>query len=536
MPWPTFTRKSKLVEKSTDKLKTAVVQTAESIHRPPESPDVAMKELFDAVQDQLVYPDSKTFADLVPRGKAKTLLSQYLLAKDADGFDIRQFVNEHFYEFKPRLGDIKSIMPTDDPRQHVRDLWPELTRRNRKNRGSLIALPYPYVVPGGRFDEQFYWDSYFIMLGLARDKHWDLVLGMMRNFTYMLRKFGYIPTANRTYFLSRSQPPFFALMVELLASHRGKTRTYAEFLPSLLTEYRFWMKGRRTISEEPSYTAYARVVYMDNGGVLNRYYDNKQSPRPESRREDVATALLHPHDSNRVYLNLRAGAESGWDFSSRWLGKSGELDGIETTNILPVDLNSLLYKLEMTIAEVYTLIRQPLLARRFRHAAERRAEMIDRYFWAPKKQFYFDYDNLSRRQTSVRSLAALYPLFVGVASDVQAAAVASDVQRSFLKTGGLVATTKTSAEQWDSPNGWAPLQYVAIEGLRRYGYDNLADEIRDRWIKTVEVVYAEKHKFVEKYNVELKLGGGGGEYQLQDGFGWTNGVYAHYKDQMEAEQ
>jgi alpha,alpha-trehalase len=163
---------------------------------------------------------------------------------------------------------------------HIAALWRHLERRNRRDRGSLIALPYAYIVPGGRFNEQFYWDSYFIMLGLAAENRWDMIEGMVKNYTYLMRKFGFIPTANRTYLLSRSQPPFFSHMVRLLVRHKGKL-VLVEYLPYLLTEYRFWMKGRTKLAKQ-EHRAFARVVQMKNGELLNRYYDNKMTPRPES--------------------------------------------------------------------------------------------------------------------------------------------------------------------------------------------------------------------------------------------------------------
>ena len=528
-----FRRKPKIVSKSTDKLKTAVVHTAGAITPVAKSPDEAMRELFDAVQSQYVYPDSKTFVDLIPRGRMATLVREYNLARQSPEFDINAFVEEHFYEFRPPTGSTYEPNAKTTAREHVRHLWPVLTRRNRKNRGSLIALPYEYIVPGGRFVEQFYWDTYFIMLGLAADNQWTMIHGMMRNYTYMMRKFGMIPTANRTYFLSRSQPPFFALMVKLLARHRGRTRTYAEFLPSLLAEYRFWMKGRRMVSEHPDYVAYARVVCTANGEIMNRYYDNKQTPRPESSREDLETAeLAKDKESDQVFLDLRAGAESGWDFSSRWFQQERDIQSIHTTDIIPVDLNCLLYQLETTIAEAYTLIKQPLLAKRFRAAAERRAALIRRYCWDEKEAFFVDYNFRKKRSTKRVTLAGVFPLFAKVATAEQAAAVAQRIERDFLKKGGLVTTLADNGQQWDSPNGWAPLQWVAIQGLREYGYHTLANTIRNRWLATNEAVFAAERKMVEKYDVASAGQGGGGEYPLQDGFGWTNGVYAALKDEQ----
>jgi alpha,alpha-trehalase len=315
-------------------------------------------------------------------------------------------------------------------------------------------------------------------------------------------------------------------MVKLLAKHQGRTRTYAEYLPLMIVEYRFWMKGHKITGEHIDLPAYARVVRMPNGVVLNRYFDNKTTPRPESRREDVETATLAlTENKDKIFLDLRAGAESGWDFSSRWFKEPGKIESIHTTDIVPVDLNCLLYVLESTIAEAYSLIRQPIFAKRFRDAAERRAETIRRYSWDIKNQFFCDYDFRAGASTGRLTLAGVFPLYAKIATNEQAAAVARKLEKEFLKDGGLISTLVDNGQQWDSPNGWAPLQWVAIQGLREYGYHELANKIRDQWLATNEKVFESRRKMIEKYDVVSpgKMGGGG-EYPLQDGFGWTNGV------------
>lgn len=514
--------------------KTAIVSTAGQLVSPGGSPEDIYGELFHHVQSSRVYEDGKKFVDMIPKRRARQLRREYKIARKDPDFNIEEFINRHFYEFDPRNGEL-GYVPTKrtTSRQHVTYLWSELRRRNRKNRGSLFALPREYVVPGGRFSEQFYWDTYFIMLGLAADGEWRTISGMMKNYTYMIRKFGFIPTANRTYFLSRSQPPFFSHMVELLAQHRGRTRTYAEFLPSMLAEHRFWMKGRRSLRETPDNRAYARVVKMPNGTLLNRYYDNKTTPRPESQLEDLMTAeQATTLDKDKIFLDLRAGAESGWDFSSRWFRDPQDIQTIHTTDIVPVDLNCLLYHHETMIAESYALLKQPTLAGRYRRAAEKRADAIRQFCWDEKTRFYYDYNFRTGESTGRLTLAGVFPLYAKVATAEQAAAVAERLEKEFLGEGGLVTTLEVTDQQWDSPNGWAPLQWIAIQGLRDYGYRELSDKIRDAWLKSCEQVYASDRKMIEKYNV-IKPGepGGGGEYVLQDGFGWTNGVYAVLKDE-----
>lgn len=531
-----FNRKpKKLVEDSSDKVKTALVATAGTLMRPGKSPDETYGQFFNDVQKARVYQDGKTFVDLVPRKRIRELKKAYMLAKQDPTFNLEEFVERHFYEYTPPKHHSPYVPAKHTTaREHVTNLWGELKRRNRKDRGTLFAIPNEYIVPGGRFSEQFYWDSYFIMLGLAADGEWTMIRKMLGNYTYMLRKFGMIPTGNRTYFLSRSQPPFFAAMVKLLARHRGRTRTYAEYLPAMLAEYRFWMKGQKLAGKTPDRRAHSRVVRMPNGVTLNRYYDNKTTPRPEMQYDDIEIAeMSSSHDRDKIFLDLRAAAESGWDFSSRWFHDSSDIESIHTTDIVPVDLNCLLYQLENTIADAYTLLMQPLIAKRYRIAAEKRAATILKYCWDPKTGFFMDYNFITGRRTGRLTLAGLFPMYVKIATSEQAAACTRIVRERFMCEGGLVTTLVSNGQQWDSPNGWAPLQWIAVQALREYGEYGLATEVRDKWLATTEKVFKETRMMVEKYNVVTSTPGGGGEYKLQDGFGWTNGVYAALKDDQQ---
>jgi len=511
---------------------STLVKTTGLVLRTRKSPDELLGDLFNDVQVQQIYPDGKTFVDLVPRKRVKSIQEEYKILKKDPNFDLREFVDRHFYDLATTIHkkDVLVVNPDTSIDAHITQLWSHLERRNRRDRGSLIALPHKYVVPGGRFNEQFYWDSYFIMLGLAADGEWNKIEDMLKNFAYMIRKYGYIPTANRTYLLSRSQPPFFVMMVKLLADHKGK-RVLREYLPYLLAEHRFWMRGRSKVVETEHF-AFRRVAQMPDRTLLNRYYDNKVTPRPESLREDKETAEGARHKaSDRVFLHLRAAAESGWDFSSRWFEDPQDIRTIHTADIIPIDLNSLLYILEKTISEAYSSLMNPLLVRRFKKLAATRKQSINDHLWSEGSQFYMDYNFHKKHHMSVMSLAAVFPLYAGIANDDQAAAVAEKLRIEFLQPGGLVTTLNTTGQQWDGPNGWAPLQWVAIEGLRSYGHDELANEITKRWIALNEKVFADSHRLVEKYNVADTSGlGGGGEYLLQDGFGWTNGVYKALKN------
>jgi alpha,alpha-trehalase len=387
-------------------------------------------------------------------------------------------------------------------------------------------------VPGGRFQEQFYWDSYFTMLGLEASGRHDLTDGMMANFTYMFRKFGFILTGNRTYFTTRSQPPYYLEMAKLVAERKGNKFLLAQ-LPYLIQEQTFWTKNtsRLMIMRRKRYK---REVRMPDGTILNRYWDAKDTPRPESYREDVETAEKSDRPAKQVYRDLRAGAESGWDYSSRWFANPQDISTIRTTELVPIDLNCMIYELELAIARIYRKLYQPFLARHYERRAAKRRKAINTYLWDDEAGYYFDYHAPTGKTTPVYSIAGAYALFCGVATEEQAERVAEVIRRSFLQPGGVVTTLTTTKEQWDAPNGWAPMEWITIVGLRRYGFDELADTVKNRWLATNLNVFQAEHKFVEKYNVANPTeGGGGGEYELQYGFGWTNGVFMALRHDLD---
>jgi alpha,alpha-trehalase len=358
------------------------------------------------------------------------------------------------------------------------------------------------------------------MLGLARQGRQDLVESMLTDFGSLIDRYGHIPNGTRTYYLSRSQPPFFALMLDL--STETATTVRSRRLVQLRKEYDWWMAGADGL--KPGHSS-ARVVRMADGALLNRYWDAKDVPRDESWREDVATAReANRRPAGEVYRDLRAAAESGWDFSSRWLGDGRTLTTIRTTRIVPVDLNALLYAVESRIADGCAAVADDACTVRFRKAAADRKEAVSRWLWVKGEGRFADFVLDANAITPTLSAATLYPLFTGLADAAQADAVADMVKARLVAPGGLRTTNSTTGQQWDGPNGWAPLQWIAVSGLERYGHSDLARGIAGAFLCTVERTYAETGKLLEKYDVEERRPGGGGEYPLQDGFGWTNGV------------
>lgn len=469
-----------------------------------------------------ILPDGKTFPDCLPRFPLETIRERYEQAKSTPGFELAEFVPAHF-DLPAESGADFTSDPGKSIAAHVHALWPVLTREPDKAQSSLIPLPYPYIVPGGRFREIYYWDSYFTMLGLQVSERWDMIENMVNNFAYLLDTIGHIPNGNRTYYVGRSQPPFFALMVQLLSTKNGPD-TLRRYLPHLEKEYAFWMQGADRLS--PDNPAAHRAVRLPDGAILHRYWDEHNTPRPESYREDVETAHVAGQDAATVYRHLRAAAESGWDFSSRWFKDGQSLATIRTTEIIPVDLNCLLYFLEKTLSEAQQVAGNANAADRYKQVAENRRLALNRYCWDEASGFYFDFDFKTGSTTGHHTLAAVFPLFFQVATASQAEKVAAIIERRFLQTGGLTTTLVFSGQQWDAPNGWAPLQWIAFKGLYQYGLTALANEIKSRWLRANRVIYQKTGKMTEKYNVyEQDLEAGGGEYPLQDGFGWTNGVY-----------
>lgn len=483
--------------------------------------DIAsLPELFNEVQMKEVFADGKTFTDCVPKFSLQEIEQNYLIEKAQNGFNLKAFVLANFEPPKVYVPSYQSNTQKT-AQEHIEELWDVLLRKPDTEKSSLVPLPYPYIVPGGRFGEIYYWDSYFTMLGLQVSGRVDIIQNMVDNFAFLIKQIGYIPNGNRTYFIGRSQPPFFSLMVNLLATEKGD-EVLLTYLPQLQKEYDFWMLGETELSSENS--AINRVVQLADGSILNRYWDFNETPRPESHREDVELAQHTKTSASTLYRHLRAAAESGWDFSSRWFTDPQRFESIHTTDIIPVDLNCLLYHLEQTLAKAYQLDNN-MLSVSFEQKAQKRKEAILHYCWSASQQFFVDYDFVAQQQTSALSLAAAYPLFFNIANNTQAAAVAEILENKFLKIGGLITTTETTGQQWDAPNGWAPLHWMSYQGLVNYQFDDLANEIKKRWINVNLKVYEKTGKMTEKYDVcNENLEASGGEYPNQEGFGWTNGV------------
>ena len=382
----------------------------------------------------------------------------------------------------------------DSSLEYIERQWRELRRFEPEDKGTLIGLPYPYIVPSSRassgftFDEMYYWDSYIIAQGLLRGKHKKLATGMLENLMYMGRKFDIIPNGSRLYYTSRSQPPILTSYILDIYKYKNDLVWLQQSMATAEYEYNtVWMADK-----QPNW----RNVFHG----LSRYYDI-----------NVIDGL--------------AEAEAGWDTTIRFSD--------HCLSYIPIDLNSLLYKYEKDFAHAANLFGDTAKAENWERKAEERAASVNNFLWNEEKGFYFDYNFHTSEQGSVWSLAGYYPLWSGMASSEQAARMVDNLDK-FMHAGGLSTTpsgprkldTNGKAHQWAYPNGWAPLHWLIIRGLERYGYNEQAAEIAQLWLATNLHYFLEHGVFREAYNVvDMEKTPEAGLYPPQLGFGWTNGVF-----------
>ncbi|NNG43232.1 alpha,alpha-trehalase [Pseudoalteromonas sp. NEC-BIFX-2020_002] len=487
-------------------------------------------QLFLDVQLSGLFADSKTFADAKAKKTWQYACQCYEKLGPLQDKALYAFVIDNFIFESVELPDAK--INTASVSDYITDLWPYLSREaDKPQSSSLLPLTHSYTVPGGRFQEIYYWDSYFTSLGLEDIGDIASIEAMIFNFIDLQKRNGCIPNGNRAYYSSRSQPPVLALMVDLVwqAKHRDNMNTQwlSQCVVALEQEYAFWMQGSEQLSDKVP--AHKRVVRMANDALLNRYWDDEATPRPESLREDLHDASLLPESERADYFrNIRAACESGWDFSRRWLADTN-LTSIQTTDIIPVDLNSLLYNLENQLAVYFGELNNSQKQVYFNHKATQRKKAINTYLWDPSHYFFVDYNIRQKQYSPILSLAAVVPLFVKCADEEQAHCVKQILMQDFLKPGGLVTTLCDTSQQWDSPNGWAPLQWFAVQGFKHYDFEKEATSVMHNWLGMIEMRFSADSCLLEKYNVcEPDNRAGGGEYSVQQGFGWTNGVTSRF--------
>ncbi len=400
-------------------------------------------------------------------------------------------------------------------------------QRRLEAQPGIVYLPRPYLVPGGIFREMYGWDSYFQARGALLDGRLSIARDVVDNFVYQVRHYGRIANTNRSHHLSRTQPPLLSALARLVFSELERSGD-AEAVP--------FLRRATLAAEESLHDVWGRAPRSTSTG-LARYHDDADGPCPEVEAMDPDFYVRHPR-TLEYWRHDRALRESGWDLTHRF--------GEEAHLHLPVCLNALLYRTERDLAAMWRRLEGAgsSRARRFEALAQVRRRRVDRMLWSPSEGLYFDWSLRRHAQSPYESLATFYPLWVGMASGEQAARVAENVER-FLAAGGLATTSRASRKQaprerfqWDWPIGWAPLQIIAVEGLRRYGHHRLADTIAYRWLWMVLRVAGDGNGVIkEKYDVTARTphvriaeyanqGNDRGKYLDEApatvGFGWTN--------------
>ena len=396
----------------------------------------------------------------------------------------------------------------------------------------LLYLPHPYVVPGGRFNEMYGWDSYFILVGLLRDGELALAKGMTDNFLYEVEHYGKVLNANRSYYLTRSQPPFLTEMVLAVYRKTGDKAWLKAAVPALEKYHEFWTTGD----------------HLSGAAGLSRYFDAGEGPAPEvlsgerdekgrthydrvkdflkthplpgydlTRQYDAKTDELTPF----FYKNDRSMRESGFDPSDRF----GPFNS-EVIDISPVCLNSLLYRFEAELGEIHALLGDAAKAEAWRRRAAARAKAINALMWDEKDGLYYDYDHAAKKRRHYPFATTFYPLWAGVANARQAARVRGNLTR-FERAGGLMTSERATGKQWDAPFGWAPMQMIAVAGLRRYGFSADADRVSVEFLSMILKDFLEHRVVLEKYDVvarrsSVAAGLKFGYTSNEIGFGWTN--------------
>ncbi|XP_047449604.1 trehalase [Mugil cephalus] len=476
----------------------------------------------------------------VPRDKLQEFLDSYF---EEPGTEFATWTPPDWHEGPKFLGAIADHKLRDWAGK-IHDLWKSLGRkiridvRDHPELYSQIYTPHPVVVPGGRFRELYYWDSYWVINGLLLSEMRCTAHGMIQNFLYLVNRYGFIPNGGRIYYERRSQPPFLTLMVESYYKATGDKEFLREALPILEKEYEFWMRNRSV-----------SVRAHGSEHVLNRFNVEADLPRPESYTDDLELAEgLSKDQKQQLWMDLKAGAESGWDFSSRWYiqthnhsRSNGRLGETRTSQILPVDLNALLCRNEKTLASFHRELGDGDSAVRFDQAVTRRLEAVEAVLWDAERGAWFDYSLVTQSKRFEFYPSNLAPIWAQCYSGPEFEEKAVQYLKgsgALQFPNGVPTSLNDSGQQWDYPNAWPPLQHMLIEGFSRLSSKEakeLAFDLAQRWIKTNWLAYTKYDAMFEKYDVNGDgKPGGGGEYEVQLGFGWTNGVALQLLDQYGA--
>ncbi|KAL2721876.1 trehalase-like [Vespula maculifrons] len=524
------------------------------------SPDLCTSQVYcqgnvlKIVQLADIFNDSKTYVDLSQKNEPEDTLANFnkLMEKtnnQPNRSQVAQFVLDNFsaedeldnYTLPDWQEDPPFLKTIEDPNlrkwaKELNGIWKKLARKikpivtEHPDRHSIIYVDNAFIIPGGRFKEFYYWDSYWVIEGLLICGMNNTVKGMINNFLSMVDRFGFIPNGGRVYYLMRSHPPLLIPMVKLYLEYTQDYEFLNKIIGTLDKEFDYWMK-------------YKMVDVKKNGKTykMAHYVVHSEGPRPESYREDykLAQKLSDVDKKRSLYNDLKAGAESGWDFSGRWFigpeGKeSNSLIDINTKNIIPVDLNSFLQRNARILIEFHTELNNIKKIPYYLRIANQFQEGINEVLWNDEFKIWMDYDMKNQRHRTSFYPTNLTPLYTLSYDTSKTREIALDAV-SYLKKmkinsyfGGTPTSLNQTGEQWDFPNAWPPLQSIMIQGLYRTHVTEAvqfsADFARE-WLESNYIGYEATGKMFEKYDATSPgKGGGGGEYNVQEGFGWTNGV------------
>lgn len=506
-------------------------------------------ELLEAVQSRALFNDSKTFVDMpMSQDPVDVLAAFHKLGPDFTDDALLDFVDNFFSDpdtllqewtppdFVPEP-EVLRRLPNETLRQwalSVNSIWPTLGRRavhwvqNHPTRSSLLPPKNPFIIPGGRFRETYYWDTYWIVKGLLVCGMNETAYGMIENLLQFVHDYGFVPNGARAYYLTRSQPPLLSEMVRVFFEYSHNTTFLKAAYPLLEKEYAFWMNT----DVETGHAVDIATTSVGNVR-LNRYCANTTLPRPESYKEDtdlVNTAHRTGKARDEMFQNIASGAETGWDFSSRWFSSRTDMTTIQTRRVIPVDLNVIMYRFETNMAFFSTLV-SPKSLKKYIAAARDRFFAMSNLMYNSDTHLWHDLIADDGTQADEITAAAFVPLWAGFPlnhtqkADMVRALNASELYRA----GGVMTSSVNSTQQWDMPNAWAPLQALIMDGLAAMNTTQATDlktQLQCRWLNNMYLAFNQTGFMYEKYNaLEPGVGGGGGEYIPQTGFGWTNGVF-----------
>ncbi|CAB3398279.1 unnamed protein product [Caenorhabditis bovis] len=507
--------------------------------------------ILEAVNYHKLYNDSKTFVDMPMKEEPKVVLEAFKAkfgasnSSEINRDDLQKFIDQYFSaagteliqcvpaDWKEKPKKLESIQ---DPQLRawaykLNDIWKHLCReidpniKQHTSRYSLLYVPNQFIAPGGRFREYYYWDAYWIIKGLIACEMYDTTRNMIRNLALMVDKYGFVPNGGRVYYLRRSQPPLLTPMVYELYEATNDKNFVMEMLPTLAKEYQFWNTMRTT------------TVNMDGKPyTVYLYRTTANLPRPESYKEDVQKSeSLNDASRQQFWQDIGSAAESGWDFSSRWFSDRRTLQTIETTRVLPVDLNGFICWNMDILEYLYEQIGDTANSQKFRNERANFRDTVNAVFYNRTDGTWYDFNMNTGAHNPNFYTSTAVPLFTNCYNTLNTGKSQKvydymDRLGVFNYPGGIpTSMIKETHEQWDFPNGWSPNNHMIIEGLRKSANPEMQDkgfEIASKWVLGNFRVFYETGHMWEKYDVigTYPSPGSGGEYDVQDGFGWTNGA------------